>query len=101
MLVVSLLDREELKRDSKQMGNIAARKAAVWNDFYRTEKGEYERKAQAYNVMEGKVASSRPGTNGPLSFQIALFKTFTCFVKNAVWEAFALLHQQLKGKQFE
>ncbi|KAI7855138.1 hypothetical protein BDC45DRAFT_534825 [Circinella umbellata] len=49
-------DREELKKDWKQMGNIVTHKAGVWNDFGRAEKGEYERKAQAYNVMEDKVA---------------------------------------------
>ena len=39
------------------------------------------------------LSQLRPGTSGSFSFQIVLFKTFTCLVKNPASKVFALLGQ--------
>ncbi|KAG2216332.1 hypothetical protein INT45_014322 [Circinella minor] len=49
-------DREDLKRDSKQMGNIIARKASGWNALTVEEKKVFKSKAKAFNEKEGKAA---------------------------------------------
>ncbi|KAI7846697.1 hypothetical protein BDC45DRAFT_528552 [Circinella umbellata] len=48
-------DRENLKRDSKQMGNIIARKATAWNALTVEEKEVFKSKAKAFNEKEGKI----------------------------------------------
>ncbi|KAG2216327.1 hypothetical protein INT45_009662 [Circinella minor] len=48
-------DREDLKRDSKQMGNIIARKASGWNALTVEEKEVFKSKAKAFNEKEGKA----------------------------------------------
>ena len=55
MLVILVLDRENLKRDSKQMGNIIARKATAWNALTVEEKEVFKSKAKALNEKEGKI----------------------------------------------
>ncbi|KAI7859356.1 hypothetical protein BDC45DRAFT_589791 [Circinella umbellata] len=48
-------DWENLKRDSKQMGNIIARKATAWNALTVEEKEVFKSKAKAFNEKEGKI----------------------------------------------
>ncbi|KAG2217003.1 hypothetical protein INT45_003041 [Circinella minor] len=49
------LNREDLNRDFKQMGNIVAPKATAWNALTVEEKEVFKSKAEAFNEKEGRV----------------------------------------------